>query len=121
MKDITFALIGSGFMGGVLATAASELPYVKCIASADVDLVRAQNVVAKNGGKAYQDFNTMLNKEKPDVVIIATPEPYHLEPVKAAAANGAQIFLEKPMATTLEDADAIKKICQAAGVKLMIG
>ncbi len=121
MRDITFAVIGSGFMGGVLARAASELPYVKCIAAADVHLDRAEALVAKNGGKAYQDFHSMLDREKPDAVIIATPEPHHLEPVKAAAAIGAQVFLEKPMATTLADADAIDLACKSAGVKLMIG
>ncbi len=121
MKDISFAVIGSGFMGGVLATAASELPYVKCVGAADVDLARAQNLTAQHGGKAYQDFHAMLDKEKPEAVIIATPEPDHLEPVKAAAAHGAQVFLEKPMATTLADADAINKACKDASVKLMIG
>ena len=121
MKDITFAVIGSGLMGGVLTTAASELPYVKCVGAADVDLTRAQNLVAQHGGNPYQDFHAMLDKEKPEVVFIATPEPYHLDPVKAAAAHGAQIFLEKPMATTLADADAINKACNDAHVKLMIG
>ena len=43
MKDISFAVIGSGFMGGVLATAASELPYAKCVGTADVDLSRAED------------------------------------------------------------------------------
>jgi predicted dehydrogenase len=121
MEDITFAVIGSGMMGGVLTKAACELPYVKCVATADVDLARAQNLAEKHGGNAYQDFYTMLDKEKPDCVIIATPEPYHLDPVKAAAEHGAQVFLEKPMATTLADADAINKACNDAHVKLMIG
>jgi predicted dehydrogenase len=121
MEDITFAVIGSGMMGGVLTKAACELPYVKCVATADVDLARAQNLAEKHGGNAYQDFYPMLDKEKPDCVIIATPEPYHLDPVKAAAAHGAHVFLEKPMATTLADADAINKACSDAHVKLMIG
>ncbi len=121
MKDISFAVIGSGFMGGVLATAASELPYAKCVGTADVELSRAENLAAKYGCKAYSDFHAMLDKEKPEVVFIATPEPYHVEPVKAAADHGAQVFLEKPMATTLEDADAINKACLDARVKLMIG
>jgi predicted dehydrogenase len=121
MKDITFAVIGSGMMGGVLATASSELPYVKCVGCADVDRPRAEKLAARFGGRAYQDFHEMLEKEKPEAVIIATPEPYHLEPVKAAAAHGAQVFLEKPMATSLADADAINKACKEADVKLMIG
>jgi predicted dehydrogenase len=121
MKEISFAVIGSGFMGDVLATAASELPYAKCVGSADVDLSRAQTLVGRHGGKAYKDYHDMLDKEKPEVVFIATPEPYHLEPVKVAAEHGAQIFLEKPMATSLADADAINQSCKDANVKLMIG
>jgi predicted dehydrogenase len=121
MENITFAVIGSGMMGSVLATAASELPYAKCVGAADVDLARAQNLVAKHGGNAYQDYHEMLEKENPQTVIIATPEQDHLEPVKAAAEHSAQIFLEKPMATTLADADAITKACNDANVKLMIG
>jgi len=121
MKDITFAVVGSGFMGNVLATAASELPYVKCVGAADVDVGRAQNLTASHGGQAYRDFHEMLDKERPEVVLIATPEADHVDPVRAAAASGAQVFLEKPMATTLADADAINQACQAAHVKLMIG
>jgi predicted dehydrogenase len=94
---------------------------VKCVGSADVDLARAQNLAARHGGNAYQDFYELLEKENPQTVIIATPEQDHLEPVKAAAAHRAQIFLEKPMATTLVDADAINKACNDAQVKLMIG
>jgi predicted dehydrogenase len=121
MKDIAFAVIGSGFMGSVLATAASELPYVKCVGAADVDLGRAQSLAANHGGRAYRDFHEMLDKERPEAVLIATPEADHVEPVRAAAACGAQVFLEKPMATTLADADAINQACHAAHVKLMIG
>jgi predicted dehydrogenase len=121
MKDLTFAVIGSGFMGSVLACVGSQLPYARCVGAIDVDEARAKKLAAAYGGKAYQDFNQLLDRERPDAVIIATPEPYHLEPVKAAAQCGAHIFLEKPMATSLEDADAILKACSEAGVKLMIG
>lgn len=121
MKDLTFAVFGSGFMGGVLARVGSQLPYARCVGAVDVDEARAQKLAATYGGEAYQDFNRLLDRERPDAVIIATPEPYHLEPVKAAAQCGAHIFLEKPMATSLEDADAILKACSDAGVKLMIG
>lgn len=121
MKEISFAVIGSGFMGGVLATSASELPYTRCVGTADVDIDRAKKLAGLHGARAYQDFHTMLDKENPDVVLIATPEALHLEPVLAAAKHGAQIFLEKPMATKLSDADAINKACKDARVKLMIG
>jgi len=121
MRDITFAVIGSGFMGGVLARVGSELPYARCLAAADVDIDRARRLTTLYGGEAYQDFQEMLDRHRPDAVIVATPEPYHLQPVKAAAQAGCHIFLEKPMATTLEDADVIVQSCASAGVKLMIG
>jgi predicted dehydrogenase len=121
MKDITFAVIGCGFMGNVLARAASELPYAKCVGAADVDSVRAFNLTNTYGGNAYQDFHEMLDKENARAVFIATPEHDHLEPVIAAAEHGAQVFLEKPMATSLKDADGIDKACKDAQVKLMIG
>ncbi len=121
MKDISYAVIGSGFMGGVLARVGFELPYARCVGAADVDLERAQNLVSAYGGKAYQGYEEMLSSEKPDAVIIATPEPYHLNPVQAAASQGCQIFLEKPIATSLEDADKIIQACRDAKVKLMIG
>ena len=121
MKDLTYAVIGSGFMGGVLARTSSELPYIQCVAASDIDFGRAEKLATLYGGKPYQDFHEMLAEQHPDAVIIATPEPYHLEPVRAAAQAGCHVFLEKPMATSLEDADAINRVCIDAGVRLMIG
>lgn len=63
----------------------------------------------------------MLKEHHMDAIFIATPEPYHMEPVMAAAWAGCHIFLEKPMAISLEDADAIIKACTSADVKLMVG
>lgn len=121
MKDLTYALIGSGFMGGVLAEVASDLPYVSCVGVMDIDQGRADAMAKKVGGQAYLDFEKMLEKERPDAVIIATPEPYHLEPVRAAAQAGCQVFVEKPIATTLADADEMIRVCAEAGVILMTG
>ena len=114
-------MIGSGFMGGVLARVGSELPYVQCIAAADSDFDRARKLTSVYGGTPYQDYQELFDHHRPDVVIVATPEAHHVAPVEAAARAGCHIFLEKPMATTLEDADSIIESCDDAGVKLMIG
>jgi predicted dehydrogenase len=121
VNNLSFAVIGSGFMGGVLARVSSELPYAQCVAAADVDFGRAEQLAKAFGGKPYQDFYELFEQHHPDAVLIATPEPFHREPVLAAARAGCHVFLEKPMATSLEDADAIDQACAAAGVKLMIG
>jgi predicted dehydrogenase len=121
MEDVAFAVIGAGFMGSVLARVGHELPYARCVAAADVDKKRAQELVTSYGGKAYQDYTEMLNQEHADCVIVATPEALHREPVVAAAQHGRHVFVEKPLATTLDDADAMIEACADAGVKLMTG
>ncbi len=121
MEEITFAVIGAGFMGDVLARVGFELPYARCVAAADINLDHAQRLVTSYGGTAYKDHTEMLASEHPDTVIIATPEFDHREPVLAASQHGSHIFVEKPFATSLEDADLMIQACQEAGVKLMVG
>lgn len=121
MEEITYAVIGSGFMGRLLARAASDLPYVRCVGAMDVDTQQAQMLVDACGGKVYTDYETLLKEQKPQAVFIATPEPYHCGPAVAAAQYGAHLFIEKPIATTLEDADTIIQAARDAGVKLMVG
>ncbi len=121
MEEITFAVIGAGFMGTVLAKTASALPHVRCVGAADINLGHAQELAAATGCSAYSDFKVMLAKQKPRAVIIATPEDLHCEPALAAADQGCDIFLEKPLATSLEDADIIIDACARHRVKLMMG
>ncbi len=121
MKETTFSVIGSGFMGSVLALVASQLPYARCVAACDLDPERAKKLVGEVGGEAFEDFEDMLAKCPADAVIIATPEPDHLQPVLAATRRGSHILLEKPIATTLSDADGIIKACADAKVKLLVG
>lgn len=121
MKDLTFAVIGTGFMGSLLAKASCELPNVKMVAAADVDFSRASLLAQQLGGKPYADYGEMLLHHKPDAVIIATPEFDHLQPALAAAQAGCNLFIEKPIATTIQDARAIISACQQAGVMLMVG
>ncbi len=121
MREVSFTVIGSGFMGGVLARVGYELPYARCVGAADIDLERAKNLTTAYGGNPYQDFEQMLSHEQPDAVIVATPEPDHLEPVRAAARHGCHVFVEKPLATSLDDADKIILACKEANVRLMVG
>lgn len=121
MREITFAVIGSGFMGSLLARAASELPYTRFIAASDIQVERAEKLTAQLGGKAYANYEEMLSNHHPDSVLIATPEFDHLAPTLCAANAGCHVFLEKPIATTRQDALRIIEACCQAGVKLMLG
>lgn len=68
----------------------------------------------------YVDTYSELMAWGPDGVIICSENSRHREDVELAAAAGAQILCEKPIATTLDDASAMIRTCEQAGVKLMI-
>jgi predicted dehydrogenase len=73
------------------------------------------------GLKVYADYREMLETERPEVVAVVTPDHLHRDVVEVAIANGAQgIFCEKPIATTLEDADAIVAAARGAGVTVNV-
>jgi len=79
----------------------------------DVVEERAQQAANDNGGRAYTDFNQMLDNEHLDAVFICTPPFVRAEPISAAAAKGVAIFSEKPPAFNAAQAkigvDAIRK------------
>jgi predicted dehydrogenase len=121
MDDVRFAVIGAGFMGRLLARTAASLPYARCVGAADPELSRAQALTATCGGRAFADSAEMLEQVRPQGVFVATPEPDHRGPAILAADHGCHLFVEKPLATSLEDADAIIHGCAQAGVRLMVG
>ncbi len=70
------------------------------------------------GAKAYEDIGVMVKELSIDLVIVCTPHPFHKEPSIEAAMAGAHILVEKPLASSLEDCDAIIAACKNANVKL---
>jgi predicted dehydrogenase len=121
MEQVRLGMIGAGFMGGIHARIAAELPGADVIAVADIDEARARSVAANYGGQPYTDYREMLARERLDAVVITTPETDHRNPAVDAAEAGCHIFMEKPLAAALEDADAILQACQKADVRLMTG
>lgn len=68
----------------------------------------------------YTDYREMLKKEKPDAVSVCTPNKLHAPVTIAAAAHGAHVLCEKPMAPTVKEAEAMIAACERAGTMLMI-
>jgi len=119
---VRVGVIGVGGFGICHVQVYSELPEVSLMAVADIDEKRAENVAAQYGVKHYySDYRRLLDHKDIDIVSICTPEPDHREPTVHAAQAGKHILLEKPIATTLENAHAIVEAVNNAGVKLMIG
>lgn len=78
----------------------------------------AKTFAAQSPSPAYSDLDSMLADPELDAVIIATPDKLHSEQALAAARAGKHVFCEKPMTTSLAEADAMVNACSDAGVKL---
>jgi UDP-N-acetylglucosamine 3-dehydrogenase len=114
------AVIGVGAMGAVLARACAELPGVTVAWIADQDEARAEAFARELGAQATTENATAIESDV-DAVIVAVPTPFHRPVTELAAAHGKHVFCEKPIARSIDDAEAMVAACDRAGVRLMIG
>src|SRR3546814_4223960 len=85
----------------------SDLAGIRVAAVCREDAVAARAFAAEHGGTAYNDWRRVLDDAAVDAVVIATPHHLHREMAVAAAEAGKHVLLEKPMAPTVADCDAI--------------
>lgn len=115
-------MIGVGAFGEIHVAAYSSLFDVDVVAISDTKPSRLREVSAKYGIRhCYADFEELCARKDIDLVSIATPEGDHLAPVSAAARNGKHILLEKPIATSLDNAERIIAVTDEACITLMVG
>lgn len=115
------AVIGVGSMGRNHARIYWELPDVEFVGVADGDLAKAEAIAQRYGTKAYADYRTMLDEQKPDIVTVAVPTIYHLDVALDVISRGIHLMVEKPIAFNLEQGKQIIEAANEANVKLMVG
>lgn len=122
MEPVGFGVIGVGIVGGAWhAQAYATLPGAKLVGVCDLNEQRAAEIAHKYGGaRVYTDYRELLTDPEIKAVSIATPDHLHREMAVAAAEAGKHILVEKPLATTVEDAAAIVRAARRAGVKLAV-
>ncbi|MBP1124294.1 MULTISPECIES: Gfo/Idh/MocA family protein [Pseudomonas] len=129
MRELGIGLIGTGFMGRAHALAFNnarsvfDLPVqLKLVALADADGERAERCAKAWGfGQAQGDWQALINDPRVDVVAITTPNHLHYPMAMAAIAAGKAVYCEKPLAVSLEQADAMRQAARAAGVITRVG
>ena len=89
-------------------------------AIADGDTAAAAIVAAEFGAQVYADYKDLLREAAVDAVIVALPHFLHKDAVVMAANRGLHVLLEKPIATSMADAERVLMACDEAGVKLML-
>jgi predicted dehydrogenase len=120
MKPVRTALIGCGKVGGLHAAALSSQSEAVLVAVCDASLERAQSFAGRYGGKAYQDTSRMVRESGAEAVFICTPHPLHAGPAVLAAEAGLHVLVEKPMAATLADCEAMLSAARKSCVKLSV-
>lgn len=105
MNKTKVGVIGVGYLGKHHAAKYQAMPDVELVGVADTNLARAKEVAALYGTRAFADYHTLLPMV--DAVSIVVPTKQHFEVASYCLDFGVDILLEKPMTTTLAEADAL--------------
>lgn len=116
MEPVRTALIGCGKVGSIHAEVLSFLPESRFLACCDASPERAEAFAARYGVRAYASLAELVRESDAEAVVVATPHPLHAESAVLAAASGRHVLIEKPMAASLADCDAILDAAREAGV-----
>src|SRR2546426_1665655 len=115
------ACIGMGWWSDVLADAikrSGELTIAACYSRSED---KRQKFATKYGCRAARTYEEILEDRSIEAIINTTPNSVHLETTAAAARAGKHVFLDKPIANTIEDARALTTACRRAKVVLALG
>ena len=117
---IRTAIVGCGRIADRHAKLLTSMPEFSLVALADVHPGRAAALASHFGGTPYRDHREMLDKEKPDLVHVLTPSGTHAAIALDALVRAPNVLVEKPMALTLADADAMIEKADRLGRRLFV-
>jgi predicted dehydrogenase len=118
MKPVRVALVGCGKVASLHAAALASIPEAEFVAACDISADRAAAFAAKHKVQPFTDLASMLRDAGPEAVVIGTPHPLHAEAAIRAAEAGAHVLVEKPLAASLADCDAMIAAARKSGVTL---
>jgi len=122
MDRLRIGVIGLGWFGEIHCEAILGVPSLELVALCTRSQPRLEALAARFGvGKAYSDYRALVADPAIDAVAIATMWDQHTAPALAALAAGKHVFLEKPMASTVEDCERIIAAARTARGILQVG
>jgi predicted dehydrogenase len=119
MTRLPIGVIGVGALGRHHARHLAALPEAELVGIFDVDRSRAREVAAEHGTRAFDDVDELLGRV--EAVSIAVPTVHHAEVGLHVLRRGIPVLMEKPLAGTLAEADALIAMADAQGVQLQVG
>lgn len=120
-EPVRVAALGLGRWARTLADAAAgseRLKFVNCFSRSEKNREEFSRRYDCRAAKSYAE---LLKDSEVEGIVVTTPNDAHAGPIEEAAASGKHVYVEKPIAHTIEDALAIERACRDAGVILAVG
>ena len=120
-EPIGVAIIGTGMWGRRMLAMVKRTPSLRLVACYSRNEEARNAAAAEFGCAAPESFEQAINWDGVHGVLLITPNNVHAEQTRACAQAGKHVFVEKPIADTLEDGLAMQTACTSAGVTLFVG
>jgi UDP-N-acetylglucosamine 3-dehydrogenase len=121
VSDLRVGIVGAGRVAERHAAAYASHPAATVVAVAEPMRERGEQFAAAFGARWFPSADELLAAGLVEAVSVCVPHDAHLPVARAAARHRVHVLLEKPIANTMEEADAIVSAAESAGVVLMIG
>jgi UDP-N-acetylglucosamine 3-dehydrogenase len=122
LNKLRVGLVGCGSFGESHLATFAGIPYAEVVAVTDINGERASQMASRYKiPRVVRDFRELCQLREVDAVSVVTPENQHLDAVLFALEHGKHVFVEKPMATTMEDGQKMLNAARKTGLILMPG
>jgi len=123
MKELRIGVIGVGGRGGLAGLAHDPDNAVRVVAGCDIRPAALERFIEQYGPdvSVTDDYRALLARDDIDAVFVTTPDPWHEPHAVAALEAGKHVYLEKPMAVTIEGCDRILATARRTGRRLYVG
>jgi UDP-N-acetylglucosamine 3-dehydrogenase len=120
---VKVAVVGAGSMGLNHLRALRDLDpsQVELVGIADISESGLKRAGARFAVEGYTDYRVLIERTKPDLVVVVVPTEKHFEVAAYALEQGAHVLVEKPITSTIEEAETLICLADRQGVKLAVG
>jgi predicted dehydrogenase len=118
MTKWNFGIVGAGLIADFHARAIKDIDNAAVVGFCDGGSGRAAKLATKYGASAFKDYQQLITSERVNIIAVATPSGFHLEPAVLAAKHGKHVICEKPLEVNLERIDEMIAAHEQAGTLL---
>jgi UDP-N-acetyl-2-amino-2-deoxyglucuronate dehydrogenase len=117
-KIYNLSIAGCSRVAHLHAKAIGNIPNARLAGVWSRTTAKAEEFAALHKTRAFSDVTSMVRDNHTDLVIVCNAHPYHKDPAIEAAMSGANVLVEKPLASELQDCDKIINVCRQNNVRL---